>query len=234
MSGASGAVVLRTENLTRTIGAATVVDGISTEVHEGEVAAVVGPSGCGKSSFLRMLNRLDEPTGGTVFLDGVDYRTLDPRVLRQRVGMVMQAAALFPGTIGDNVRFGPLQRGIRMGDSAVAALLAQVGLAGFAGRDVKELSGGEAQRVAIARAVANEPRVLLLDEPTSALDEESKRAIEKLLLEVVAARRLTCVLVTHDMVQAARIATTMLLLRRGRVLRSGPVKEVLLAEYDLS
>ena len=234
MSGASGAVVLRTENLTRTIGAATVVDGISTEVHEGEVAAVVGPSGCGKSSFLRMLNRLDEPTGGTVFLDGVDYRTLDPRVLRQRVGMVMQAAALFPGTIGDNVRFGPLQRGLRLRDGAVAALLAQVGLAGFAGRDVKELSGGEAQRVAIARAVANEPRVLLLDEPTSALDEESKRAIEKLLLEVVAARRLTCVLVTHDMVQAARIATTMLLLRRGRVLRSGPVKEVLLAEYDLS
>lgn len=226
-------VVLRAERLSRRVDGRAIVDDVTVDVHDGDVLAVVGPSGSGKSSLLRLLNRLDEPTGGTVYLDGRDYRTLPPRDLRRRVGMVMQAPALFPGTVADNVRFGPRQRGADLTDGAAEALLAQVGLAGFAARDVDRLSGGEAQRVALARAVANEPSVLLLDEFTSALDEASKRDVEALVQDVIAARRLTCVVVTHDLVQAARLATHALALRAGRVEHAGPVREVLSAAYDV-
>jgi putative ABC transport system ATP-binding protein len=229
----AAAPALATERLSRRVDGRAIVDDVSVAVGEGDVVAVVGPSGAGKSSFLRLLNRLDEPTGGAVYVGGLDYRSMPPRELRRRVGMVMQAAALFPGTVADNVRFGAAQRGATLADGAVEALLAQVGLAGFAGRDADRLSGGEAQRVAIARAVANEPAVLLLDEPTSALDDRAKHEIERLVLDVVAARRLTCVMVTHDMVQAARMATHVLAMRAGRALRFGAAEEVLRAEYDL-
>lgn len=224
--------ILRTEHLSRVVGDRALVDDVSIDVARGEVLAVVGASGAGKSSFLRLLNRLDEPTGGAVFLEERDHRTVPPRELRRRVGMVMQTAALFPGTVAGNVRFGPRQRGEELPDAAVATLLAQVGLPGFGERDAGSLSGGEAQRVAIARAVANEPAVLLLDEPTSALDERSKREIEALVLEVVRARSLTCVIITHDLAQAARVATRVLVLERGRVRRIGPLRDVLRAEAE--
>ena len=126
----------------------------------------------------------------------------------------------------------PRQHGLETSREAVAALLRQVGLAGLEDRDVEHLSGGEAQRVAIARAVANGPAVLLLDEPTSALDDAAKRDIEALLREVVRARALTCVIITHDLAQAARLATRVLVLARGRVQRIGEVREVLRAEWS--
>ncbi len=223
-------VVLRADRLSREVGGRLLVDDVSVEVRQGDVLAVVGPSGAGKSSFLRLLNRLDEPTGGTVWLDGQDYRSLPPRELRRRVGMVMQTPALFDGTVADNLRFGPRQRGADLPDDEVAGLLRQVGLAGFAGRQVERLSGGEAQRVAIARAVANAPEVLLLDEPTSALDEASKREIEALVAGVVRARGLTCLVITHDLAQAARVAGRVLVLEAGRARRVGPGEEVLRAE----
>lgn len=226
-------MILRTERLSRVVDGRALVDEVSLDVREGEVLAVVGPSGSGKSSLLRLLNRLDEPTSGTVFLQGRDHRELPPRELRRRVGMIMQTASLFPGSVADNLRFGPEQRGATISDDAVARLLDLVGLSGFAERDAARLSGGEAQRVAIARAVANEPIVLLLDEPTSALDDRSKRDVERLVRDVVAARRLTCIIITHDLAQAARVATDVLELRAGRVERIGPVKEVLRAAYDL-
>ncbi len=228
----AGDVLLRTERLSRVVGGRALVDGVSLDVRRGELLAVVGASGAGKSSLLRLLNRLDEPTGGTVHLAGHDYRALPPRELRRQVGMVMQTAALFPGTVAANVAFGPRQRGRDLDTAAVAALLRQVGLAGFEERDAESLSGGEAQRVAIARALANEPAVLLLDEPTSALDEAAKRGVEALLREVARARALTCVMVTHDLAQAARLATRVLVLAAGRVERVDDVREVLRAGYD--
>lgn len=227
---APGTALLRAERLTRVVAGRAIVDGISVEVAAGDVLAVVGPSGSGKSSFLRLLDRLDEPTGGTVYLGGRDYRALPPRELRRRVGMVMQAPVLFPGTVAENVRFGPAQRGERLPDAAVARLLALVGLPSFADRAVDHLSGGEAQRVSVARALANRPEVLLLDEPTSALDDASKRGIEALVTEVVRARGLTCVVVTHDLAQAARLARRVMVVEAGRVRRVGPLEEVLRAE----
>jgi putative ABC transport system ATP-binding protein len=226
-------VVLRTEHLGRTVAGRAIVEDISVEVRQGEVLAILGPSGAGKSSFLRLLNRLDEPTGGTFAVDGRDYREIAPRELRRRIGMVMQTAFLFPGTVEANIRFGPRQRGELLTDDAVHLLLQQVGLPGFASRTVENLSGGEAQRVAFARALANSPSVLLLDEPTSALDDIATHGIETLIRDVVRARELTCLIVTHDMAEAARLAQRVLLLESGRMKRLGALREVLDVEAIL-
>ena len=216
-----------TEHLTRSIGALTLVDDISVEVRSGEVLAVVGPSGSGKSSFLRLLNRLDEPTSGTVFLGNIDYRQIQPRELRRKVGMVTQRAFLFPGTVYQNVSFGPQQRGEEFSQSRAEELLARVGLTGYGSRGVANLSGGEAQRVSLARALANSPAVLLLDEPTSALDDEAKGEVESLIRDIIRETHLTCIVVTHDIAQAARMATRVMTLQHGHATRIGTVSEVL-------
>ena len=220
-------IVLRTDHLSRTVGDRRLVDSITVEVRSGEVLAVVGPSGSGKSSFLRLLNRLDEPTFGTVFLQDTDYRQIPPCELRRKVGMVTQRAFLFPGTVRENLNYGPRQRGEELSESLAQQLLTRVGLPGYLARDVAHLSGGEAQRVSIARALANTPAVLLLDEPTSALDEAAKSGVEGLLHDIILERSLTCVMVTHDVAQAARMATSVIMLEAGRVIKAGSVKEVL-------
>ncbi len=222
--------IIETRHLSRKVGEIYLVRDVSRRVFQGEIVAVVGQSGAGKSSLLRLLNRLDEPTEGTVLLDGVDYRTIPPRELRRRVGLIMQSAYLFPGTVGDNIRFGPRQRGEDLPRKDVEALLARVGLSDFSDRDVSELSGGEAQRVSLARALANRPEVLLLDEPTSSLDEGSKSDVEELLLEIIRGGGLTCILVTHDLVQAMRMASRVMLMEKGRIVQAGTVEEVLHAD----
>jgi len=226
--------LLRTENLQRQVKDKRIVDNINISVYPKEVLAVVGPSGAGKSSLLRLLNRLDEPTQGTVYLHGQDYRRIPPRELRRRVGMVMQFPYLFPGTVADNIRFGPRQRGIELSDEEVEALLERVGLAGYGPRDVSHLSGGEAQRVSLARTLANRPEVLLLDEPTSALDEVAKAGIEALLREILSRGEFAAILVTHDLDQAGRLANRVALMEEGRITRMGEAEEVLRAYQALS
>jgi putative ABC transport system ATP-binding protein len=218
---------LETKHLSRSVADKALVSHVNVQVRPGEVLAVVGPSGAGKSSFLRLLNRLDEPTGGTVHLNGQDYRELAPRELRRRIGMVMQVAYLFPGTVATNVAFGPRQRGENLSEHQIAALLERVGLPGYQGRDVGNLSGGEAQRVSLARTLANAPEALLLDEPTSALDDVSARGIEDLVQSIIRERRMTCVIVTHNTAQAHRIADRTMILQAGKLVTIGPTKEVL-------
>lgn len=219
--------ILRTVHLSRTVNDHVLVDDISIEVQRGDVLAIVGPSGSGKSSFLRMLNRLDEPTSGSVYLDGQDTREIRPRILRKRVGMVMQAANLFPGTVADNIRYGPAQRGEIIPDDELEALLQEVGLGGYRPRDINHLSGGEAQRVSVARTLANKPEVLLLDEPTSALDEAAEQEVERLLCNIMKHEDLTCLVVTHDKDQAARMASRVMVMAEGRLVSIGPVEEML-------
>jgi putative ABC transport system ATP-binding protein len=220
-------MTLQTEGLSRAIADRVLVSDVNVQVQPGEVLAVVGPSGAGKSSFLRLLNRLDEPTGGSVLLNGRDYRAIAPRELRRCIGMVMQMAYLFPGTVAANIAFGPRQRGERLATEQIAALLDRVGLPGYEQRDASNLSGGEAQRVSLARTLANAPEALLLDEPTSALDDVSARGIEDLVLSIIRERRMTCVIVTHNTAQAHRIADRTMILNAGKLVTIGPTHEVL-------
>lgn len=203
------------------------MDDVSVQVRAGEVLAVVGPSGSGKSSFLRLLNRLDEPTSGTVFYEDIDYRQIPPRELRRKIGMVTQRPFLFPGSVFQNVSFGPLQRGEEFSEARAEELLTRVGLGGYGSRDAANLSGGEAQRVSLARALANSPTVLLLDEPTSALDEQAKAEVESLIQDIIRETHLTCIMVTHDTAQAARIASRVMMLEKGRATKIGTIMEVL-------
>ncbi|MFC4438127.1 MULTISPECIES: ABC transporter ATP-binding protein [Natrialbaceae] len=214
---------LVTKNLTRVVDDETLIEDVSVSIEPGEVLVIVGPSGAGKSSFLRLLNRLDEPTDGTVYIDGTDYRVLSPRELRVCVGLVPQDSALVPGTVFENATRGLSLRGEPVDETRTERMLAQLGLNGYADRDVEDLSGGEKQRVAFARTLLNDPEVLLLDEPTASLDSASEARVEELLsgLDV------TVVLVTHDEEQARRIGDRVMELRDGRMVRIGPVGEVL-------
>jgi len=217
--------ILKAEGLTRVVGGKVLVDGISVEVSCCDVIAIVGPSGSGKSSFLRLLNRLDEPDKGTVYLEGRDYRSIPPRQLRQQIGMVLQQPYLFPGTVADNIRFGPQQRGETISPEQIEFLLEQVSLSGYEDREVSTLSGGEAQRVSVARTLANSPKILLLDEPTSALDQAAQREVERLLVKIFREQSQTCLIVTHDPEQANRMATKVMRIEAGRLVKFGRVEE---------
>jgi len=218
---------IRTEGLTRVVDGKRLVDNVSISVNEGETFVIVGASGAGKSSLLRLINRLDEPTEGTVYLDGQNYRDIPPTEVRRRVGLVMQAPNLFPGTVADNVRYGPRIHGETLSDADLDSLLERVDLDGYASRAVEKLSGGEAQRVSLARTLANRPEVLLLDEPTSALDDVTKQEVESVIFEIIRARSLTCLFVTHDTEQARRVADRIMYMEAGRISRIGAVEEVL-------
>jgi len=200
---------------------------INFSVEQAEVLGVIGASGAGKSTLLRLINRLDEPTQGSVFFKGEDYRGLETRSLRRSIGMVMQRAFLFPGTVAENIAFGPRQQGTEMTGGEIESLLAEVGLAGYGSRDALTLSGGEAQRVAITRALANKPEVLLLDEPTSALDEAARDSVQRLLEELIREHHLTCIWVTHSLEQARKMADRILVLEAGRIKAMGTAGEIL-------
>ena len=173
--------------------------GLSLAIEPG-ATAILGPSGSGKSTLLRLLNRLADPDEGVVRFHGEDLRELDPLELRRRAVLVPQLPAPVPGSVADNVRYGPSLRGV---DVDPLRPLEQAGLdASYAERDSSRLSVGEQQRVMLARALALDPEVLLLDEPTAALDERAKEDVEQTL----AALPCATVLVTHERAQADRLA----------------------------
>jgi len=221
---------LRIEGLTYTIDGQTILSDICFDVNAGERLAIFGPSGAGKSTLIRLINRLTEATSGTVLVEGQDYQTISPRHLRRRLGMVMQNPNLFPGTVANNLRFGPSAHGELLTDAEIRSLLSGVELSGFEDRDVSNLSGGEAQRVNLARTLANKPEALLLDEPTSALDQAAKQEVEETILTIINKQQMTCILVTHDQAQVRRLAERVLLLKEGRLVVDGSIKEVLDAE----
>ncbi|HKN38970.1 MAG TPA: ATP-binding cassette domain-containing protein [Acidimicrobiia bacterium] len=173
-----------------------IVAGFSAGIPAGRLTVMVGPSGAGKTTLLRLLNRLDDPDGGAVYLAGRDVRSYDVLDLRRRVQVVGQVPVTFPGTVADNLLLAaPAADGVR---ADAAGCLARVGLdPALAGREADRLSVGEAQRLALARSLALLPEVLALDEPTSALDTASKAGIVS-LIRGLADSGLTIVMVTHD------------------------------------
>ncbi|GAB4430322.1 MAG: phosphate ABC transporter ATP-binding protein [Anaerolineae bacterium] len=203
-------------------GGGEILSGVSFDAPAGQVTSLIGPSGSGKSTLLRCLNRLWEPPAGTTFLDGSDITTLDVLALRRRVGMLFQSAALFEGTVADNIGYGPRLRGELLPRERVTELLEMSGLSPeVAGKSALELSGGQAQRVALARALANRPEVLLLDEPTSALDPAATRRVEETILHLRDSLGLTVVWVSHAIEQVERTADSLVLLVDGRVVERG-------------
>jgi putative ABC transport system ATP-binding protein len=213
-----GRVPFELEDVTATRAGRMVFEGLSAGVAEG-ATGIVGPSGVGKSTLLRLLNRLADPTVGTVRFHGRNLREHDVLALRRDVGLVAQLPALLEGTVADNILYGPRLAKQR---ADVAASLRLAGLdPAFAARPANGLSVGEQQRVMLARALALQPSVLLLDEPTSALDEATKAAIEGTLRELYGRLGLSFVLVTHELDQAARLADRVLVLEPG-ALREAP------------
>jgi putative ABC transport system ATP-binding protein len=190
-----------------------VLRGVSLAIPAG-ATALLGPSGSGKSTLLRLLNRLADPDEGCVRFHGDDVRELDPLALRRRVGLVPQLPAPVPGSVADNVCFGPRLHGEDVDPERPLRL---AGLdPSFAERDASRLSVGEQQRVMLARALALEPEVLLLDEPTASLDSAATGAVEDALRNL---HELSLVLVTHDRAQAGRLADRTIELEAGRVRR---------------
>jgi len=192
-----------------------VLNDVSFAVGRGHSLTLVGPSGSGKSTLLRCLNRLVEPTSGTLRFDGDDARSFDPRELRRRVALVMQTPVLFEGTVRDNLRVRPADA---PGDFSEDRLRATVGLEPeLLDRDGATLSGGEKQRVTIARALLRDPQALLLDEPTSALDPPNALLVVETISRLRAARGLSIVAVTHQADLVRRLGGGLLYLVKGRV-----------------
>lgn len=234
--------VLQLQNVVKRYGSLQVLNGVSLDIDEGEVVAVIGPSGSGKSTLVRCIHQLETIEGGAIFLDGelLGYkkegshlRALGPKdIARQRrqLGMVFQQFVLFPHmTVEENVMEGPVQV---LGDTPADArtrahhLLGRVGLADKVAAYPQMLSGGQQQRVAIARALAMRPKVMLFDEPTSALDPELVGEVLNVVTDLAKAGK-TMVVVTHEIAFAREVATRVVFMEGGRILEQGPAKETL-------
>mgnify|MGYP001168659043 CR=1 FL=1 len=207
------------------------LDGVSEEIHKGEVVVVIGPSGSGKSTFLRCLNLLELPTGGQILFDGVDItdKNCNINLHRQKMGMVFQHFNLFPQmTILKNMTIAPMQllhKSKEEAEKTALELLGRVGLADRANAYPSQLSGGQKQRVAIVRALAMQPEVMLFDEPTSALDPEMVGEVLEVMQEL-AKSGMTMVVVTHEMGFAREVADRVLFMADGKLLEEGTPDEI--------
>lgn len=214
--------MISVKNLEKAYGDHLVLKGINEHIEKGEKVVIIGPSGSGKSTFLRCLNLLEQPTGGTITFEGVDIT--DPKndinKMRQKMGMVFQQFNLFPHlTVRENIKLAPVKLGLmtaEQADQRALELLKRVGLPDKADAYPKQLSGGQQQRIAIARALAMNPDVMLFDEPTSALDPEMVGEVLNLMKEL-ADEGMTMVVVTHEMGFARSVATRVLFMDGGVV-----------------
>lgn len=225
-----GKALIEVKNLTKTFDDQVVLNGISTEICQGEVVAIIGPSGCGKSTFLRSLNLLEVPTSGQILFEGTDLtdKSVDINKVRQKIGMVFQQFNLFPHrTIKENIMLAPVTLGLMNKEEAekkALELLERVGLPDKADSYPAMLSGGQKQRIAIARSLAMNPDVMLFDEPTSALDPEMVGEVLELMREL-AADGMTMVVVTHEMGFAREVATRVMFINEGNIQEENAPKE---------
>ena len=212
------------DRVTKRYGADSVAVGeLSLTVADGELCVLVGPSGCGKTTTLRMINRLIEPSGGRILIDGTDVLRIDPVQLRRSIGYVIQQGGLFPHRrVSDNVATVPRLLGWDRSrvDARVRELLDLVGLDPdlYGRRFPHELSGGERQRVGVARALGGDPPVLLMDEPFGAVDPVTRQRLQQQFLDLQAELKKTIVFVTHDIDEATKLGNRIAVLSKGGVL----------------
>lgn len=229
-SNADSKVAVKVDRLYKSFGNLKVLREITTEIHKGEVIAIIGPSGCGKSTFLRCLNLLEVPTSGQIYIDGLDITApkADIMQMRQKVGMVFQHFHLFPHmTVLQNVTYAPLKvKHVAKDEARLKGLelLEKVGLSDKADVYPSKLSGGQKQRVAIARCLAMEPEILLMDEPTSALDPEMVKEVLD-VMKALTKTGITMAIVTHEMGFAREVADRILFLDGGKVAEDVPPQE---------
>ena len=233
--GVSGAEIVF-DNVTKTYSGQKVpaVDGLSLTVPAGEIVMFIGPSGCGKTTTLKMINRLHEPTSGTITIGGEDIRSKNATELRRTIGYVIQGGSLFPHmTVGDNIALVPglLKWDKRRISERVDDLLELVGLDPKRYRDryPKELSGGQQQRVGVARGLAADPPVLLMDEPFGAVDPITRQRLQDELMSIQEELQKTIVCVTHDIDEAVKLGDRILLLRDGAQIAQYDTPTTLLA-----
>ena len=229
-------VLIRVENLQKEFakGKVKALQTVNADIHQGEVVVVIGPSGSGKSTFLRCLNLLELPTGGSIYFNDVDItdKSVDINLHRRKMGMVFQHFNLFPHmAILGNMTLAPIKL---LGKSKTEAeekameLLARVGLADRANAYPSQLSGGQKQRIAIVRALCMEPDVMLFDEPTSALDPEMVGEVLEVMKEL-AHEGMTMVVVTHEMGFAREVGDRVIFMADGMIVEEGTPEEIFTA-----
>jgi osmoprotectant transport system ATP-binding protein len=237
MTSAMPAPAISFERVEKIYEGQAALAGASLEVPAGQFVAVVGPSGSGKTTLLRLINRLAEPSAGTVRVEGEDIRAVDPVELRRRLGYVFQNIGLFPHmTVAENIAITPRLLGWDTARRAarVDALIDLVRLDRAAHRDrfPHQLSGGQRQRVGVARALAAEPRIVLMDEPFGALDPITRDALGRDVRALHDTLGLTTVMITHDALEAVLLADRIVVMRAGRVIADGTPRALLAGDAD--
>ncbi|HTY69587.1 MAG TPA: amino acid ABC transporter ATP-binding protein [Alphaproteobacteria bacterium] len=230
----TAAAILDVRALHKSFGAVEVLRGIDFKLRERELVFIIGPSGSGKSTFLRCCNRLEEPSSGSIHVDGIDLLApaTDINAVRRKIGMVFQSFNLYPhmtalGNVTLALRLS-LKKPRAEADDIGRAALAQVGLADMAKRYPNELSGGQQQRVAIARALALEPRIVLFDEPTSALDPELVGSVLK-VMHNLRDGGMTMLVVSHELGFAREAADRVVFMEGGVIVEQGPPEQIFAA-----
>ncbi len=226
----SDGAILEIKNLSREVpvrdGAKNIIDSFSFSFHPGNIYTLVGPSGSGKTSLLRLLNRLDERTGGDIYFHEQDISSYPVTSLRRKIALTFQIPYLFENTVSDNLEYG-IDKKSKLCDEDKTRLLEMVGLEkNLCDRNPAKLSVGQQQRVALARSLALEPEILLLDEPTSALDLSASRTIEELILNLNKELNITICMVTHNFEQALRLDGISLFMVEGKLIETGKSAEM--------
>lgn len=226
-------VKIHVKGLKKSFGHVHVLKGIDAEIKAGEVICVIGPSGSGKSTFLRCLNRLEEATAGEILVDGQSITEKGSNIdkIRQHIGMVFQQFNLFPHyTVKENIMLAPVELKLKSKEEAekkALELLKRVGLAEKADAKPKQLSGGQQQRVGLARALAAKPSLMLLDEPFGAIDAINRTKLQDELMKIHKRAGLTCMFVTHDVTEALKLGTRIMIMNQGKIQQFDTAKNIL-------
>lgn len=212
-------------------GADIVIDDLSLSVSEGELVTILGPSGCGKTTLLKMVNKLISPNSGSILINGVDIKDIDAIDLRRSIGYVIQQIGLLPHlTIKENITYvlSIMKVDKAKRNARAQELIELVGLPGdYLKRYPRQLSGGQKQRIGVARALAADPKIILMDEPFGAVDEIARTLLQDELMEIQAKLKKTILFVTHDIAEAIKLGTKVVLLNNGKIEQMGTKEELI-------